>query len=80
MSTKNGIRIDRLFIDKDRAIKEIDDLGIVNANKTSTAQSKDLVKAGISFLISEARLAFIELRLAFIKTLIFHYYNLEYHI
>lgn len=67
--TKDGITIDELPTSKDRAIKRfgdnknnVDDIGIVDANKINTDKSKDLVKTGAGFLTLKARLAFVKFR------------------
>lgn len=79
-SIKDGIAIDEPFIDENRVIKkigddgnDIHDINIVNANKTSIAKFKDLIKVEVSFFTSETRLTFI-------KTPILHYFDLEYYI
>lgn len=65
-----------------------------NVNKLGKAKSKNMVicdflaksksfiklSSRSSFLTLKARLAFIKLRQAFIKALIFHYFDLEYYI
>lgn len=52
-------------------------------NQTKTARSKNVVQPKelkTGFLTAKAKLAFIELRQAFIKALILYHFNLKYQI
>ena len=60
---------------------EVDEVG-KKAQKTSKSKnlSKSQKTVGSDFLISGAKLAFTELRQAFLKAPILHHFNLDYHI
>lgn len=51
---------DRVIEEADSNDNEIDDVGIIDINKT--AKSKDLVNTRAGFFIPKARLAFIKLK------------------
>ncbi len=51
----------------------------IQAKKAETSRAKNLGQSG-SFLIADARRAFIELRQAFVETLILNHFNPKHHI
>lgn len=83
MSIKDGFAINRLSTNKNGTIEgvngdgnEVDNVCIVNINKTSMAKSRDLVKVGASFFTPGGRLAFTKLKQVFTKTFILHHFDL----
>lgn len=79
-----------VIVNKDNTIDKVDgDINNVNKTKSKNkvisnflAKSKLLVKisSGSDFLTFKTRLVFVKLKQTFIKALILHHFDLEYHI
>ena len=79
----NGSKLDRSEIDDGRFdVGEVDNEIEKKGQKTSKSKkaSKSKKTLGLNFLILKVRIAFTKLRQIFVKALILHHLDSEYHI
>lgn len=85
--SKDSIAINELYTSENKAIEkvdndanDIDNVGIVDANRIYTAKFNNLVQAGAGFFTPKARLKFTKSRQVFTIASILHHFNQKYHI